>query len=135
MFFQGMLERLVKLVNSQNVDSSTWISSWAVLSNMAATHHGIVALLKQASLLPEVMRITQELSRKKQWCKLPAVLAVLANVAASREGQRALLKSAEPSGAHRLANRSHLLCYSQASESLYSIKIGFCAEQVCWICW
>ncbi|EIE26753.1 MFS general substrate transporter [Coccomyxa subellipsoidea C-169] len=52
----------------------------------------------QASLLPEVMRITQELSRKKQWCKLPAVLAVLANVAASREGQRALLKLAEPSG-------------------------------------
>jgi hypothetical protein len=65
---------------------------------MAASSHGTVALLKRASLLPDVLQLTHDLARRKQWLKLPAVLAVLANISAHAEGQRALLKSAEGTG-------------------------------------
>lgn len=98
---QGVLERILKLVNDQHLEASIWAPSWAVLQNMATSSHGTVALLKRASLLPDVLQLTHDLARRKQWLKLSAVLAVLANISAHAEGQRALLKSAEGTGVPR----------------------------------
>ncbi|BDA40594.1 probable rotatin at C-terminar half [Coccomyxa sp. Obi] len=95
---QGMPERILALLSGPKPQAATWTPLWAVLRNMAALSHETSALLKHAPLLPQVLQIAHELAQRKQLSKLSPVLAVLGNIAAHTQGQRALLATPAASG-------------------------------------
>ena len=93
-----MLERILALLSAPKPQAATWTPLWAVLRNMAALSHGTSALLKHAPLLPQVLQIASELAERRQLSRLPPVLALLGNIAAHSQGQRALLLTHAASG-------------------------------------
>ncbi|CAL8467095.1 g6631 [Coccomyxa elongata] len=95
---QGMPERILALLSTPKPQAATWTPLWAVLRNMAALSHGTSALLKHAPLLPQVLQLARELAQRKQLSRLPPVLALVGNIAAHTQGQRALLTTTAASG-------------------------------------
>lgn len=109
-----MLDRILALLSGSKPPAATWTPLWAVLHNMAAFSHGTVALLKHASLLPQVLQIAHQLAQRKQLSELPPVLAALGNIAAHTQGQRALLPTPAASGAPHAGTCTWCSCRSSA---------------------
>jgi hypothetical protein len=87
-----VLAQLLEMLQGQKLALSTWCAAWGVLSALASTGHGAVAALKLQHMLPQMQQRLQDLARRGQNSRMPAILDVLANLTAQPQGQMALLK-------------------------------------------